>query len=93
MEKQVVLTLSGKAYLRAQGMAKRTGSTLAEVLTSTIEHSLLSPGFKLPEPTSSITDSATVPGQSNGKTLTEQMYGIVKPTLSEEELEELYYEQ
>jgi len=83
MEKQVVLTLSGKVYLRAQGVAKRTGRTVAEVLTNTIELSLLSPNFKLPEPTWS-------PTVQTGKTLTRQMYGFVKPSLSEEE--ELYYQ-
>lgn len=102
MERQITLTLSDQVYQQAEGLAKDAGRSLAELLTDTIELSLFPTSLNVPQATSTYAHTYAQRAQSgthipqkraSKETLTDKMYGIVKPILSERELEELYYEQ
>lgn len=96
MSSTVTLTLSDQAYQQATILATRTGRSMVELLTNTIERSLLLlyPQVNLADISASLTDSSVPTGEPNeGEILTEQLYGLVKRTSSYEELDELYHEQ
>lgn len=95
MSRTVTLTLSDQTHQQATILATRTGRSMVELLTKTIERSLLLyPQVNFADISPSSTDNPVPRAQPNeGEILTEKLYGLVKRTSSYEELDELYHEQ
>ena len=92
MSTAVTLILSDQVYQQAKGLATQTGRSVADLLTRTIERSLLlyPPGSTA---TTVFTDNSVLTQSTEAERLTEELYGLVKRTSSYEELDELYHEQ
>lgn len=92
MSTPVTLILSDQVYQQAKGLATQTGRSVADLLTRTIERSLLLYP-QVSNPTTVSTDNSVLTPSTESERLTEELYGLVKRTSSYEELDELYHEQ
>lgn len=92
MSTPVTLILSDQVYQQAKGLATQTGRSVADLLTRTIERSLLLYP-QVSNATALFTDDSELAQSTEAERLTEELYGLVKRTSSYEELDELYHEQ
>ena len=92
MSTPVTLILSDQVYQRAKGLATQTGRSVVDLLTRTIERSLLLYP-QVSTATTVFTDDSGLTQSTEAERLTEELYGLVKRTSSYEELDELYHEQ